>query len=516
MQDGSNQNRCFDAIVIGSGLGGLAAAAKSAHAGNRVLVLERNRYFGGAACTYSHAGLQMDASLHQINGVTPFDPKMRAFEEWGITKSVTFISVPNLCEVRGRIIGAPLGLPLTLQSYCEALIARFPHKGDGIEAYVSFMERLHAALSEASRPHGALWWLIHGLDWLAELAPALAHGRASVDGAFRGYFGEEEGLKSAAAALMEYFAEDPEALWFIYYAAIMASYIADGGAYVKGGSGALAHAFVQAIEAKGGTLLKGHEAVAILMQNGRAAGVMYKAPDGSLVSALAPIVFGNAAPAVLSQMLPETMRAQFLTPYAEQRPSNSLFTMDFGLREPPARFGVRSYATVIYPDWQTSLAESARHSALLAGDPGDVLPKYIIGDHAAIDSGLRHSRGRSLLTVTGVDRLANWDGLDEAAYARRKALWLHAIVKDLDRHFPGLAAAVDWKEMATARTMAHFLNTPHGEVYGFAAAPPAFLPSPPRTATSVPGLYLASAYTVSGGFTGAIMGGLMAAQAAMP
>ena len=37
----------YDAIVIGSGLGGLTAGALYARAGHRVLVLEQNDRFGG-------------------------------------------------------------------------------------------------------------------------------------------------------------------------------------------------------------------------------------------------------------------------------------------------------------------------------------------------------------------------------------------------------------------------------------------------------------------------------------
>jgi phytoene dehydrogenase-like protein len=48
--------RKFDAIVIGSGLGGLTAGALCARAGLRVLVLERNDTFGGAATIYWHQG----------------------------------------------------------------------------------------------------------------------------------------------------------------------------------------------------------------------------------------------------------------------------------------------------------------------------------------------------------------------------------------------------------------------------------------------------------------------------
>jgi phytoene dehydrogenase-like protein len=49
-----NDTTHWDAIVIGSGLGGLAAAAAFANKGKRVLVLERLANFGGAATVYRH------------------------------------------------------------------------------------------------------------------------------------------------------------------------------------------------------------------------------------------------------------------------------------------------------------------------------------------------------------------------------------------------------------------------------------------------------------------------------
>ena len=67
--------RRLDAIVIGSGLGGLTAAALCARAGWRVLVLERNDNFGGAATVYRHNGMAIEASLHEIDGLDEDDPK---------------------------------------------------------------------------------------------------------------------------------------------------------------------------------------------------------------------------------------------------------------------------------------------------------------------------------------------------------------------------------------------------------------------------------------------------------
>ena len=55
----------YDAIVIGSGLGGLTAGALYARAGHRVLVLEQNDRFGGAATTYHRGSMTIEASLHE-------------------------------------------------------------------------------------------------------------------------------------------------------------------------------------------------------------------------------------------------------------------------------------------------------------------------------------------------------------------------------------------------------------------------------------------------------------------
>ena len=41
------QNKSFDAVVIGSGIGGLCAAARLTSAGMRVLVAEKSPYLGG-------------------------------------------------------------------------------------------------------------------------------------------------------------------------------------------------------------------------------------------------------------------------------------------------------------------------------------------------------------------------------------------------------------------------------------------------------------------------------------
>ena len=64
----------WDAIVIGSGIGGLATASLLArHAGKRVLVLERHYMPGGFTHVYRRHGYEWDVGVHYIGQVA--DPR---------------------------------------------------------------------------------------------------------------------------------------------------------------------------------------------------------------------------------------------------------------------------------------------------------------------------------------------------------------------------------------------------------------------------------------------------------
>ena len=60
----------YDAIVIGSGMGGLTAAAMLArHGGKKVLVLERHYTAGGFTHVFRRPGYEWDVGVHYIGRV---------------------------------------------------------------------------------------------------------------------------------------------------------------------------------------------------------------------------------------------------------------------------------------------------------------------------------------------------------------------------------------------------------------------------------------------------------------
>jgi phytoene dehydrogenase-like protein len=232
---------------------------------------------------------------------------------------------------------------------------------------------------------------------------------------------------------------------------------------------------------------------------------------GNLQEHQAPVVFGNAAPNVLAAMLPERVRASFAARYRRQRHSISLWTISLGLSRHSSEFGVQHYSTAILPDWLTTLGQMREAGKFMSGDPGLNLPPYGVVAYDQIDSGLNIS-GPYLVSMVGVDRLENWTDIDAETRRLRKQRWMDRVVGDLNVRFPGIEGAIVHREMSTAETFHQFLNTPGGAVYGFAPETRGFMPMPK---TTIRGLFLASAFTGGGGFTGAILGGGWAARAAM-
>jgi phytoene dehydrogenase-like protein len=293
------------------------------------------------------------------------------------------------------------------------------------------------------------------------------------------------------------------------------------GNYIKGGSQVLSDQLVERIRDAGGDALAGQTVVEILLGGeGEVSGVRYQPRrGGNDAFAQTPVIFTNASPHVIEQMLPPTQREAFMSPYQGKPLSTSLFSINLGLKQRPSELGVSAYSTSFIPEWMKHLNDY-KHCAELLGDmPGAQLPAFITVDYSQIDSGLVDDDGGLFpVSVVGVDQLTNWERLSDKDYHIVKNAWLAAFIERLEEEWPGFANTVVQKDMATARTMHNYLNTPGGAVYGFAPDVPEKLPllGPPRTPkTSIKGLWLASAYAGFGGFSGAMGAGSEAVKAAL-
>ena len=76
------EKKIFDVIIIGSGIGGLAAASILSQVyGKRVVVLERHSKFGGYTHTFKRkAKYQWDVGVHYIGDMQPHSSNRYFFD----------------------------------------------------------------------------------------------------------------------------------------------------------------------------------------------------------------------------------------------------------------------------------------------------------------------------------------------------------------------------------------------------------------------------------------------------
>jgi all-trans-retinol 13,14-reductase len=509
----------WDAIAIGSGLGALGAAAALGRAGKRVLVLERMASFGGAATVYRHGDLTAEAALHETDGTTVNAPR-GVFARLGLLDAVEPVETDAFYAVRGGPLPGEIVVPHGLDA-AEAAIARaLPKSADALAACFREFARLYRSFDD-----------IEAMRWgdrkrlRRSFLSMLGSGRVfdllgvsgqTLAGRFGAFFRNDELAKCALGGPLGYFDDDPAQLSYLLYAGVWARYCEAGSYYIKGGSAALTKALLKQVTDAGGKTKHHATAVEILTdRGGQAMGVAWKDGKGKRHQATARVVLASPAPETLAGMLPEAQRAAFLKPYASFDRSISLFTVTMGLSRPAAETGVNAYSTFVYPDGMARFADFPAAAAVLGKAPVGRMPPYVLADYGRIDAGLQKKGDPYLVTITGVDRAAWWEGLSEAEEMNRRAAWTEALIADVNRHFPGFEDAVQTAEMATSRTMANRLGTPGGAVYGFRPTPDRLFGRPPSPATPVRGLYLASAWTAAGGYSGALNGGLMAADAVL-
>jgi phytoene dehydrogenase-like protein len=341
--------------------------------------------------------------------------------------------------------------------------------------------------------------------------------RSSLSDVFERFFGHDEAIKFALAGNLPYFTDDPDEVWWLAYVFVQGGYLQGGGYYIKGGSQSLSDRLAEIIREAGGETLTGAPATGIeLGADGEVTGVRYRAGDGTEQVAYAPVVFANAAPHVIEGLLPNGKRDAFMVPFRDRPLSISLLSATIGVKRHPSELGFTSYSTVLIPEWMKNFSDFKAATALLGEPPGERMPVMCVVDYSHIDSGLAGG-GVFPVNVVCADRIENWEGLSDEDYHRRKDAWLAAIVRRLDAEWPGIAGAVVESSIATARSMQQHLNTPGGAIYGFALSRPKEFPKgPPRTfETPIKGLWLSSAYSGGGGFTGAISSGAGAVRAVL-
>jgi len=83
--------KVYDAVIVGSGMGGLACAYILSKAGKRVVVLEKNHQIGGNLQVFSREKTIFDTGVHYIGGMDKGQNMYKLFKYFGIIEGLKLI-----------------------------------------------------------------------------------------------------------------------------------------------------------------------------------------------------------------------------------------------------------------------------------------------------------------------------------------------------------------------------------------------------------------------------------------
>ncbi len=500
----------YDAIVIGSGIGGLACAAMLAkHGGRAVLVLERHYTPGGYTHVFHRPGYEWDVGVHYVGGVEPGSTVRRMFDEI----SDGGIEWADMGEVYDRIIidGDIYDLPKGRRNLREMLVTRFPEEQGAIDGY---FEAVRSAVS-AAMPFQASKTLPGPVAALA--GPVMRRDfRRWSDRTTREVLEEltsDQRLIAVLTAQLGDYGLPPAQSSFAMHA-LVASHYFRGGFYPVGGSAVFAESIIPVIEQAGGTVLVNAEVAEIQVEDGRAVGVRMAADN---VVIRAPVVVSDAGvSATFGQLVaPEVaQRVGLLDNLAEVEPSMAHLCLYLGFESTAEELGLPTHNLWIYPsdDYEGVFAASRQ-------DPDAELPVLYVSFPAAKDPDfLNRHPGRAtveIITAAPYDWFEPWSGSRWKRRAEEYEAFKESLavrmLEGLYEQLPQLRGKVAFREISTPLTTAHFAGYSRGELYGLDHTPQRFAQGFLKPSTAIPGLYLTGQDIVTCGVAGAMFGGVLTA-----
>lgn len=471
------------AVVVGAGLGGLAAAMRLGAKGYRVTVIDRLDSLGGRGSCLHRDGHRFDLGPTIVTVPQVFRELWAACGR-EFDKDVDLRPLTPFYEIRW-----PDGSRFTAQQDTDAMRAEVSRLSpDDAAGYDRFLRDSEARYEFGFEDLGRR--SMHRLGDLLKVLPRFAMLRAdrSVHAHAAKRFRDPR-LRMAFSFHPLFIGGDPFHVTSMY---ILVSHLekAFGVHYAIGGVAAIADAMGRVIESQGGLMRLGCEVDEILVRDGRAQGVRLATKE----TVEADVVVSNADSGhTYDHLLRNRPRRRWTTRKLKRtRWSMSLFVWYFGTRGTANKWGDVGHHTILNGPRYKGLVRDIFIKGRLAEDMS-----LYVHRPSRTDPGVAPEGGDTFYALSPVPHLGHDDPVDWASEGDTYRKCVQAVLED--QLLPGLGAHLTASEVFTPDTFRDRYLSPYGT--GFSIEPRILQSAwfrPHNVSEEAKGLYLVGAGTHPG------------------
>ncbi|TCJ96703.1 phytoene desaturase family protein [Nocardia alba] len=520
----------WDVIVVGSGMGGMTAAAYLTANGRRTLVLEQGDVLGGSTHVFRRKGYEFEVGVHYLGDCgRPEGNIPTILRGVGADKHIEFREIdPDGFDVL-TYPSVTFKVPRGWDNYRDRLLETFPDDAAALRRYLRIIRKLADAVDRATTPaslRGQAAFLLRA-GWAAPFAMVPLSRLLDLCGV-------GPAPRPVLCGQTPAYAAPADRAPAIVQAGYLKNYV-EGGAYFPiGGGQVLSATMAEVVRANGGDFRLNARVAEIVVEGGRVRGV--RLADGEFITA--PVVVSNADlkrtylelldPAVVSPV-----KRKLVSSYTMAWPLfNTYLGLDIDLSETMTSAQIWKFSADAdfgpmrkIANWQAAGGDRERWLRLIGDNAAAMIHIATNKDTVTALAPVGHSVVEIMTylppdhdlwglstggPVHGENYRANPD------YLAVKEAITETLIDLAGEVIPNLREHIVWQEAATPITQERYTHSTAGGSYGIEMNLRQVGPLRPGPKTDISGLYLAGASLSWGpGVEGVMLSGVGAAGAVL-